>query len=270
MEDIIAIIDTKPDKDPVISSTVTPDRAAFMLVKTGKATIEIDYTPYVLEGNNLLLLTPASHVKWLERSPDFSMACVSFSEKIAEEVTAGFEPTFLFFQKEYPVAPVTDDDATFLDHQIRGIHHVMVHSKGEHQMMIVKNMIQCFYLELYDRSKENFARRVTKNINSQELLFMQFLTLVHKHAATERDLPFYASQLCITTRYLSTIVRNQTGRTAKDFIDSHCLQVIKKQLRSSNDSLQSIAIKLKFPDQSFFSRYFKKLTGITPTEFRAK
>lgn len=266
--DICVYTDCCPEASK--GSIVEQDRGAFVLVRSGWAQIEIDFKPYHISSNSLLLLIPASRLQLLERSSDFMVSYVTFSEAVSREVTAGFDPTFICFQKEYPVATVTDDDAIFIGHQIMGIRHVMEKNPGEHQMQIVKNMIQCFYLQLYDRTKENYATLAANRSGSQEHLFMRFLILVYKHADKERDLPFYADRLCITTRYLSAIVHNQTGRTAKAFIDSHCVQQIKRLLRTTDEPLQHIALRLGFPDQSFFSRYFKKLTGVTPSEFRTQ
>ncbi len=267
MQEIEVTTDEKPT-DPLGTIKKRP-RGAFVLVKSGTATIEVDFKPYHITRNNLLLFLPDVHLIQVERSEDFSVSYVTFTPEVYDEVNTHFEPTFLFFLKEYPVANIGEDEASFVNHQILAIRHVMDHCPGEHQMQIVRNLTHNFYLALYDRTKENFSHRITKNVSSQEGIFMKFLMLVHKHAATERDLPFYADRLCITTRYLSTVVRNQTGRTAKDLIDSHCVQAIKILLRTTDEPLQSIALKLNFPDQSFFSRYFKKLTGIPPTDFRS-
>ena len=79
----------------------------------------------------------------------------------------------------------------------------------------------------------------------------------------------YADQLCITTRYLSSILQDLTGHTPKELIDARCIQEIKMLLRTTNLTMQEIALRLDFPDQSFFSRYFKKNTGMTPAEYRA-
>ena len=263
-------IDVITDEKPVTALGVMEkhQRGAFVLVKSGTATVEVDFKRYDIAENSLLLFLPGSHMQHVERSSDFSVSYVTFAPEVYDEVARHFEPTFLIFLKEYPVASISEEDAKFVNHQISAIRHVMEHCPGQHQMQIVRNLTQNFYLSLYDRTREIFSRRQTKNVTSQEGLFMKFLMLVHENAATERDLSFYADRLCITTRYLSTIVRNQTGRTAKDFIDSHCLQTIKLLLRTTDEPLQNIALQLQFPDQSFFSRYFKKLTGTTPTEFR--
>ena len=79
---------------------------------------------------------------------------------------------------------------------------------------------------------------------------------------------FYADELCITTRYLSTVVQRMTGVTPKDIIDTRCIQEIKMLLCTTNDSIQEIAFRLNFPDQSFCARYFKRNTGMSPVEYR--
>ena len=72
----------------------------------------------------------------------------------------------------------------------------------------------------------------------------------------------------ITPRYLSTIVQAVSGETAKNIIDKHVILEIKVLLESTELSIQEIANRLQFPDQSFFGRYFKKHTGISPMNYR--
>lgn len=267
-DNIEVLIDTHPQYPD--NKIIRLDKAALLIVSAGTAEIEIDFTPYSLKPNRMLLLVPLGNLRQLQCSPDFTASCVFFAPKVAEEITAQLEPTFFSFLKEYPVADLDSDDMVFLGHLMRGIKHVADKSQGEHRIKIMKNMLQCFILELYDRTKEDFAQRKRKSVSSQEYFFMKYLDLVHKHAATEREVKFYADLLCITPRYLQSIVRGQTGRTAKSFIDRHCTQEIKIRLSTTNDSIQAIARQLNFPDHSFFTRYFKKQTGLTPKEFRTK
>ena len=79
---------------------------------------------------------------------------------------------------------------------------------------------------------------------------------------------FYADRLCISTRYLSTIIRSVAHSTAKEFIDRSVVLEIKMLLESTELSVQEIAYRLHFPDQSYLGRFFKKHTGVSPTEFR--
>lgn len=75
-------------------------------------------------------------------------------------------------------------------------------------------------------------------------------------------------ELFITPRYLSTVIQNVTNTTAKSIIDKHVILEIKVLLKSTNLSVQEISNQLCFPDQSFFGRYFKKHTGLSPLQYR--
>lgn len=72
---------------------------------------------------------------------------------------------------------------------------------------------------------------------------------------------FYADQLCISTRYLSAITKQVAENSAKEIIDENLILELKMALQSTGMSLKEIADKYRFPDQSFFGRYFKKHTG---------
>ncbi len=241
---------------------------ALMLVKSGTASIEIDFKPYTLKAYQMLMLPPDCHFHCIEQSEDFSVSCVTFSKGITEQLTSRFEPSYFGFMTEYPVGDIPEDEIPHIQHLMEAIDRVL-ESQLEHSVQVAYLLLQCFYLSQYDHCKQQITARGTQGISHQEQLFMQFLTLTHNHAARERDIAFYAGKLCISNRYLSAIVRNQSGKTAKEFIDNHCIQEIKIRLRTTSEPLQSIAYSMNFPDQSFFSRYFKKNTGMTPKEFRA-
>lgn len=252
------------------SEFIRLERAALFMVHSGRAKIEIDFVSYELLPNRILFIVPLGNLRQVYSSNDFRVSCIFFSHEIAEELTSHLEPTFFSFLKEFPVADVNIEDVDFLYHLMKGVQHTLMYSVGEHRLQIAKNMVQCFILELYDRTKTMFEQRRKENVSSQEEYFMKYLSLVHQYAAKHREVCFYANLLCITPRYLQSIVRNQTGRSAKSFIDCHCVQEIKIRLCTTNDSLQLIANQLHFPDQSFFTRYFKRQVGVTPSQFRSK
>lgn len=94
-----------------------------------------------------------------------------------------------------------------------------------------------------------------------------FGDLVHQHFREQRGVAFYAQKLCISTKYLSMIVREATGRSAASWIDQHVILEAKNLLRFGNLSVQEVAFGLNFPNQSSFGKYFKHQTGMSPTQF---
>ncbi|MDE5744711.1 MAG: AraC family transcriptional regulator [Paramuribaculum sp.] len=95
-----------------------------------------------------------------------------------------------------------------------------------------------------------------------------FIRLVHEHHRRERSVSFYASKLFISPKYLSLIVKESTGKSAAEWIDEYVVLEAKNLLRFSGKNVQQIAYELNFTNQSSFGKYFKHLTGMSPTEYQ--
>ncbi len=94
------------------------------------------------------------------------------------------------------------------------------------------------------------------------------MRLVRKHFRYERTVGFYADKLCISPKYLSLVVKEATNRSAAQIIDEYVILEAKNLLRFSGKNVQQVAYELNFPNQSSFGKYFKHLTGMSPTEFQ--
>jgi len=99
-------------------------------------------------------------------------------------------------------------------------------------------------------------------------LFNRFMKLMERDYKKSRDVNYYAEQMNITSKYLSNIVRQVTGHTPKIIIDQYVVLQLKMQLKRSAQSIKEMAWEYHFADASFFCRYFKKHTGMTPQQVR--
>ena len=99
-------------------------------------------------------------------------------------------------------------------------------------------------------------------------VFEQFLKLVSEYHDTERGVAFYAEKLCLTPKYVSKLVKETSGRSAPDWIDSFVILEAKNLLKYSDVPIKEIVYRLHFPNQSVFYKYFKAHTGMTPSEYR--
>ena len=108
-------------------------------------------------------------------------------------------------------------------------------------------------------------RRFPKRI---EELFFDFLRLVPIHFAEHHDVAFYASQLCITPRYLSQIVREVSSRTVVDYINQMLLIEASYMLQQTSLPIVQIADRLHFSEAASFTRFFTRMKGMNPKEFR--
>ena len=106
--------------------------------------------------------------------------------------------------------------------------------------------------------------------NRAEEYFRQFTELLGEHYKHERSVGFYARQLCITPKSLTTLIKRISGKSVSEWIDNYVILEAKTLLKYSNMSVQEIAYYLNFPNQSFFGSYFKRNAGMSPSQYKAK
>ena len=123
----------------------------------------------------------------------------------------------------------------------------------------------------YEIMQAYFSSRPIRPLPQErkDRIFQQFLISLHRNFRVHREVAFYAGQQCLTPRYFSTVVREKTGRSALRWITATVVAEAKKMLSDPALSVKEIADALGFPNQSFFGRYFRQYTGISPTEFRS-
>lgn len=102
----------------------------------------------------------------------------------------------------------------------------------------------------------------------EQTIFNRFIQLVNQHCREQHQISYYAERMCLTERYLSTVVRQASGTTAKDWIDRALITRIKIELRHTDKSASQLAEEFHFANPSFFSKYFRRCTGVTPLAFR--
>ena len=106
------------------------------------------------------------------------------------------------------------------------------------------------------------------NVRRKEDVFYRFLLLVEANYQKERSVNFYAEKLSITPKHLSAVAKETSGHTAGEWIDSYVILEAKLLLHNSELTIQEISTKLNFANQSFFGKYFKHHTGMSPRSYR--
>ena len=260
------------DKDEWLPSgkTMKVDVDTIIFCRKGTALIEIDLIPYEIVANTQLIIIAGSIVHNISNSDDFRISYIIFKHEVYDEATAQLEPSFTFFLKEYPCVQLGEKRINKMNYLVEAMEDFYNEKTNCFRVKILKNNIQSFLLDVYDKTRTLFKIDKSEEVGRREELFIKFIHLIHNFCPKEREVGFYADKLHITSRYLSSITQNVADKSAKYIIDKHAIQRIKIMLKYSNMSIQDISYELNFPDQSFFSRYFKKHTGMTPLEYRAK
>lgn len=116
----------------------------------------------------------------------------------------------------------------------------------------------------YEQTRTATSQRLSR----QEETFRRFIALVNEHSKQERSVNFYADKLCLTPHYLSTLIREASGQTVMQWINQSVILEAKVLLKHSDLLTYQIADELHFPNPSFFSKFFKRMTGMTPQEYQ--
>ena len=245
------------------------DPLLFFCVK-GKGRVVIDLKEYDVKEGMLLCLPMGSIVSCSQRSDDLQFSFIICSFEIFREVTFRFEHAFFEILKDNPCIEFPKHGVAGMFGFVQGVMSVYEDKEHIFRIPVLKNILQCFFMEVYHKSFKHLRVSASRSTNRREALFKHFLQLVHEYYVTEREVSFYADKLCITSRYLSAEVHGVSGHTPKEFIDNFVILEIKALLQSTELSMQEIANQLHFPDQSFFGRYFKKHTGMMPSRYRSE
>ena len=115
---------------------------------------------------------------------------------------------------------------------------------------------------------EQFGNPQPGKLSRQQRMFERFIDLVNVNCTNWHTLDYYADRLCVTQRYLGTLVRQASGSTAKQWIDRAIINEAKVALKHSDITVTQLADQLHFPNPSFFCKFFKRETGTTPKEYR--
>jgi len=143
-------------------------------------------------------------------------------------------------------------------------------AKSISRSLLTATLYQIMILSMHHQgpSLEEETAEPTRPRSRRMLYTHEFVRLVRKHFRLEHSVRFYANKLCISPKYLSLVVKESTGRSAAEIIDEYLLLEAKNLLRFSGKNIQQVAYELNFSNQSSFGKYFKHLTGMSPSEFQ--
>lgn len=254
--------------DTYLGKTIKQEAFTLLVCRAGVAKISIDLKEYILTEHSELILMPFVNFRVDYISEGFNVEYVVVEFALLRRALFNLNPKFIGFMRKHPFYCFNENSIKGLNLTIDGFKYIYKDDKNQFQESIAHNILENFFMDFYDKVSRHVESLDTDGTFRQEEHFKRFMGLVLQNCKTTRDVTFYASQLCLSTRYLSHIVRSVTGKTVKDIINEHVIMEIKVLLHSTNVSLQAIADAMHFPSQSFLGNFFKKYTGMSPSKWR--
>ncbi len=238
---------------------------------TGRMRFKINLQNIELRANEILVVLEGTIGECLSISDDTSIAVIAFASKYFQ--TALQVDATMSLQRRLYASPVCHLTSEAMEESM-AIYRLMKAKIAETDNPFRKGAVLGYTQVLtynaykYLLAPESDNGKPTERSSRQQELYTQFMEEVRKGYTQERSISYYADKLCVTSKYLSQVVHKVSGRFAGDWIADFVILEAKALLKSRKYTVQQIADKLNFANQSFFGKYFKDKVGCSPSEYQ--
>lgn len=241
----------------------------------GSVDCSVNLTDYHLTTGTLLLITPGNIIRItqpdeLDQNLRVTLICVSASYIS----NIGINPSKVLVEAvevlRDPCIHLSDDEAEML-HKYVNLALDITKSNSQFVKESIGGLVSSVFYQFAgflanSKRREDMEKPV--RTTRQRQMLEQFMKLAINDHAREHLVGYYADKMCVTPKYLSKIVKETSGRSVPDWLSELLILDAKNMLRHTDITIKEISARLNFPSQSFFFRFFKNHTGLTPTQYR--
>lgn len=248
----------EPDDSYIASNMV------IALCRSGQLHNLFDMRPVQFQPHDIAVMLPQHIVSQGKCTPDYAATLIVVSRRFYDELIN--RDSFCDFYK-YRYYPCCHLNAAQYE-KISAILHalkIVIESKSPKRLTMIANMLDVLFYTLSYYHEGNEVTRTSRH----EILFQSFYDLLISHYSEHHEVAWYAGQLCLTPKHFSTVICKVTGKSAGEWIASVLNLQAKKLINTRKDlSMQEIADMLGFSGNASFCRFFRRLNGISPIEFK--
>lgn len=248
------------------------DALVVALCSEGGITARIDLKEYEITKNTLTLIS-SGIIQASHQRRDLRAHIIILSSDFLRDIHIDVKDVIPIYMhmKENPCMEILPEETEELIKYYNMI-QAAVESKYEiYKEEIVSNLVQAFMYQFSNIITGHMplaSKTGSTAKNRRDVFFGKFMELLSQYHKTERSVGFYAEQLHITPKYLSSLIKEVSGKSAAQWIDDYVIVEAKNLLKFSDLSIQEISYQLNFSNQSFFGKFFKHHTGQSPREYK--
>lgn len=236
---------------------------------SGRMQVTVNDNVEQMKGRDIITFFSGDMFSVDKLSEDFKGFVIIISRDYITNVDAHISVTYFLHSRSQPILTLPEEDMSMMEVLCTRLE---TFTKEENVKSYFREIMQCVIMiilyvlcELY----ENQPHAGHVGHFRDEELFTEFLHLVEESCRKERMLGFYAQRLSITPKHLSSSIKRVSGRSGAEWIDYIVIQNVKRTLKTTSMTISQVADYYNFPNPSFFGKYFKKHTGLTPRRFKA-
>ncbi len=268
LEGDIILFNTQTDHRPL--SDYMGRYHVHILCHAGKAQFSMMEKRYVIEAGDLAIWQIGSNIYDIAFSSDLDadILLVERNFLIENNPEVAWATKGYVFIKENPVFRLDEKGKRLLQTDFDLIRQRLSES-NIFRREILGRTLQIFLFDLWNVYEEAINRQEELS-NLSASIFHRFMDLVRQYSSSEREVAFYADKLCVSAKYLSEVVKKGSGKPASYWINGYAAQEIVSLLKKPDMTLSEISDRLNFYNPAHFTRFVRKMLGVSPSEYRRK
>lgn len=246
------------------------DAVRMLICTKGTLQISLNTGTYVLQANDVMYCTPNTLTQKAVGSDDLECWGIFLSTRMAKRFLSpnnDLRDKFFYLTKN-PVFHINPNEIHVFEEYQRLLMLRTSASENPYQKGIMTSLTYSVFYELLANLDKHSVPVENALVRQGDILFKKFIELLLDHKVKVRSVSYYADKLFVTTKYLSAVCKQVCGKTAFDLINEFVMEDITDLLKYSEKSIKEIADYLDFASISFFGKYIKAHTGMSPTEYR--
>ena len=246
------------------------DMVFVVFCSQGELRFEMDGSDYMIAKDDVFVGYPNAIYNHFEASPDLRCRLLCLTKSLMQEIlypNQGIWNKTLFLKKHY-IFRLSDKEVIMQNCMNTVLVYNLKSNKTTFRKEIIHSLVQCVIFELCRTLSTFVQTENTQETNQRKILFDRFISFLSAREVKKQPLSFYADKLCVSTRYLTMVCREVSGRTAYDWICDYVQNDVRFYLLHTNLSIKEIAVKLGFCNLSFFGKYVRENLGKSPSELR--
>jgi AraC-like DNA-binding protein len=258
---------------PVISSTFEyPFKVdVTVAIICIKGTMEglINLHPCFNDASSFITILPGQIMQHKSISEDFEGLYIIMSPKFSDSLmpNAADRLPLSLSVRDNPAIPLDEEGLKGMIQYFEMLKKIIQVEDHPYRMEVARYLTLAFFYgagTYFHNVEENKKR------THYETVFDKFLHLVQKQFKEQRGLEYYADKLCITPKHLAKVIKSVSNKAPNEWIDEYVILEAKALMKSTNMTIQQISDELNFPSNSFFGKYFKRVTGLSPRDYKVK
>lgn len=239
------------------------DRLYFIMITDGEGVVEIDEHDFCVHKGSFIYMLPHHLLMLRSRSDNFRTAYTGFTFESLSDFPLLLKADISDYAGHHPCCDLCDRDYIVL----AKYHDLLTdrYRSEDSGMGILKGLLFSFVMEV---NRIYSGRTEEVQATHQDKLIDDFFKLLHCHFTQERSVAFYAHELCVSDKHLMRMIKIKTGQTFHFWLADFLLRQARLLLLSTDMNVTQIAERLHFPDSSAFARFFRKGTGLSPSEYK--